>query len=129
MDADKITPLLDGVVRMRAVQDFSASQAVAFVFLLKKVLREELPCGMEAEQDGGALATIEGRIDEMALLAFDLFMQCRERLYETRANEVKRRFWLLERRHGMNRSAAASGEDDPSEPRPCASGPIRGDGS
>ena len=42
MDAGRLAPLLDGIVRIRAVQDFSPSQAVAFVFLLKQVIREEL---------------------------------------------------------------------------------------
>jgi len=42
MDCARIEALLDGIVRIRAVQDFTAGQAVAFVFLLKKVIRDEL---------------------------------------------------------------------------------------
>ncbi len=37
------------------------------------------------------LAALESRIDDMALLAFDLFMGCREKIYELRANEVRNR--------------------------------------
>jgi hypothetical protein len=36
----------------------------------------------------------------MALLAFDLFMKCRERIYEIKANEARRRMFLLERMQG-----------------------------
>src|SRR3990172_2646762 len=35
MDAGRLAPLLDGIVRIRAVQDFSPSQPVPFLFLLK----------------------------------------------------------------------------------------------
>ena len=45
----------------------------------------------------------------MALLAFDLFMKCRERIYEIRANEAKRRIFVLERMHGLEPSATACG--------------------
>jgi hypothetical protein len=32
---------------------------------------------------------LESRIDELALLAFEIYMQCREKIYECRVNEVK----------------------------------------
>lgn len=89
MDSAALTPALDGIVRIRAVQDFTASQAVAFVFLLKKIVHAELA--------GEDLAALEERIDELALLAFDLFMECREKIYEIKANEAKRRVFVMER--------------------------------
>jgi hypothetical protein len=89
VDAGRLATLLDGIVRIRAVQDFSPSQAVAFVFLLKQVIREEL--GREG------LAAVEGRIDEVALIAFDLFMRCREQMFTIKADEARRRTSLLER--------------------------------
>lgn len=118
MDATTITPLLDGIVRIRAVQDFTAGQAVAFLFLLKKVVREALQDEIQRRPDGDGLAAVEGRIDEMALLAFDLFMKCREKIYEIKANEAKRRIYVLERMHGMEPSATACGPEVPSTPRP-----------
>jgi hypothetical protein len=89
MDGGRLGALLDGIVRIRAVQDFTPSQAVAFVFLLKQVIREEL--------GGAGLAAVEGRIDEMALLAFDLFVRCREQMHAIKADEARRRTSLLER--------------------------------
>jgi hypothetical protein len=55
------------------------------------------------------LAVVEGRIDQMALLAFDLFMRCRERIYEIKENEAKRRTALLERMYAPESSAGAHG--------------------
>jgi len=89
MDEARITAALDAIVRIRAVQDHTASQAVAFLFLLKEVLREKSPAA--------DLAALENRIDRMALLAFDLYMKCREKIYEIKAEEAKRRVYLLER--------------------------------
>ncbi|HWT80113.1 MAG TPA: RsbRD N-terminal domain-containing protein [Candidatus Acidoferrum sp.] len=118
MDATTITRLLDGIVRIRAVQDFTASQAVAFLFLLKQVVREALGGEIQAVPYGDGLAALDGRIDEMALLAFDLFMKCRERMYEIKANEARRRIYVLERMYGMEPSATACGPEIPLAPRP-----------
>ena len=92
-----LSRLLDPVVKMRAVQDFSAAQAVGFVFLLKKVIREALENTKVGDSSGEDLAIAEARIDEMALLAFDLFMRCREQIYEIKANEARRRLFVRDR--------------------------------
>src|SRR6266496_3190254 len=83
MDTDRIAPALDAIIRIRAVQDLTASQAVGFVFLLKPILRELAP-----EPDQGSL---DGRIDRLALMAFDNYMQCREQLADIRVSERRRR--------------------------------------
>ncbi|MDP3001478.1 MAG: RsbRD N-terminal domain-containing protein [Bryobacterales bacterium] len=97
MDQARITAALDAIVRIRAVQDHTASQAVAFLFLLKEVLRDKSPAA--------DLAMLEKRIDRMALLAFDLYMKCREKIYEIKAEEAKRRVYVLERA-GLKRGDA-----------------------
>ncbi len=79
MDTKRIAPALDAIIRIRAVQDFTASQAVGFVFLLKPILREL------AEKNEQAL--LHDRIDRLALMAFDKYMQCREQVAEIRARE------------------------------------------
>jgi hypothetical protein len=83
MDAAPVAAALDPIIRIRAVQDLTASQAVGFVFLLKAILHELAP-----EQDQVSLGA---RIDQLALLAFDKYVQCREQLAEIRLNEGLRR--------------------------------------
>ena len=90
-----LTPVLDGIVRIRAVQDFTAGQAIAFPFMLKQIIRAEL--AGDAPHYSGELAALDARIDELALLAFDIFMKCREQIYESKVNEIKRRSFILER--------------------------------
>ena len=41
-DKEKISSCLDSIIRIRAVQDFKPSRALAFVLQLKQILREEL---------------------------------------------------------------------------------------
>lgn len=91
MNAASLAPALEGIIRIRAVQDFTPSQAVGFLFLLKGILRRESKALPEA------LAALEDRIDELALLGFDLFMKCRERIYQVKADEGRRKVDLLER--------------------------------
>lgn len=90
-------PALDGIIRIRAVQDISASRAVAFIFLLKRIVKAEFP--KDSVRFADDLAALEVRIDEMALLAFDLFMKCREQIFEIKANESRRMTFLAERIH------------------------------
>ncbi len=93
----RLTNFLDNIIRIRAVQDFTPSQAVSFIFglkdILRRELRDELRNGLSQEY-----MDFEKRIDSLALLSFDLFIQCREKIYELKAKEVKdMTFRLLER--------------------------------
>jgi len=88
--ADKISPFLDRIIRIRAIQEFSPSQAVAFVFLLKHIVRVRLKDAAQIEPVSSEdLAAFDSRVDGLALLAFDIYMQCREKLFEVRVAEVK----------------------------------------
>ena len=98
-EATTLSRLLEPIVRIRAVQDFSPSQAVAFLFLLKRVMRGTLGDELRCDPHGEGLAMVEARIDDMALLAFDLFMKCREQICQIKANEAKRRTFVWERLH------------------------------
>ena len=79
---------LESIIKIRAVQDFSPSQSVAFVYQLKNIIREELAREQNREETQASLATLEARIDTVALMAFDFYMDCRERLHRIRVNEV-----------------------------------------
>jgi hypothetical protein len=100
-DSDKVAPILDQIIRIRAVQDFSPAQAVGFVFGLKKAIRQELADELGAAAVQRDLLELESRIDRMALLAFDIYMLCREKVYEIKANEAKNRTFALLERAGL----------------------------
>lgn len=79
---------LENMIKIRAVQDFTPSQAVSFVFLFKDIVREELAREKESDHLLASLSGLDARIDKMALMAFDFYMDCRERLHRIRVNEV-----------------------------------------
>lgn len=80
------TAALDGVVRLRALQGFTASEAVSFLLPLGPILGRDRP-----GHDFGE------RIDRFMLASFDLYVACREQMWTIRANEASRRTWIVER--------------------------------
>ena len=87
-ELDGASKPLENIIKIRAVQEFAPSQAVFFVYLLKTIIREELAKEKAKEQFQESLAALETRIDTVALMAFDFYMHCRERLHQIRINEV-----------------------------------------
>lgn len=82
----ELASAVDGIVRIRAVQEFAPSAAVGFVYALKGILREELAgAGLHAAES----AALEGGVDRLALAAFDVYMQCREKIFEIRVREIR----------------------------------------
>jgi len=73
-------------VRIRAVQEFSPSAAVGFVYALRGILREELA---SAGLDAAGHAAVESGVDRLALAAFDAYMKCREKIFEIRVREIR----------------------------------------
>ncbi len=113
-----LSEFLDNIVRVRAVQDFSPSQAVSFVFSLKKVIREELTQSFQGSLPYEEVLSLEDKIDTLALSSFDVFMKCREKLYDIRANELRNMtFRLLQRVNdigeaGESKNGPTKGKDD-----------------
>jgi hypothetical protein len=102
MDPERLNASLEEVIRIRAVQDFSPSKAMSFIFLLKKVLREELDKEIkESPAASQELLTLESSLDEMALRGFDLYVRCREKIYEIRAKETKNQVSRLLQKAGL----------------------------
>ena len=101
MDYETITSFLDPIIRIRAVQNFSPSQAIGFIFFLKNVIRESLRKEIAEEQIAKDLLLFELKIDELSLIAFNLYMQCREKIYKLKANEMKDRTFRAFERAGL----------------------------
>ena len=87
---EKLTLHLDEIIKIRAVQDFMPSKALCFVLQLKDVLRGLLHEVKNANGLNTELAAFEKRIDDTALLAFDIYSKRVRKLYELRVNEINR---------------------------------------
>lgn len=98
----ELVPVLEPMVRLRAVQDFSPGQALSFLFLLKDVAREE--AARLGESAMAETERLEKRIDLLGLAAFDLYMKCREEILMIQVNAAKRSMFVeLRRAKGSGR--------------------------
>ncbi|KJS23314.1 MAG: hypothetical protein VR72_01915 [Clostridiaceae bacterium BRH_c20a] len=99
---DRIFKALDRILRITAVQDLSPSKAVSFLFLLKRVVREGLAEELREGKCLQELLDFEDKVDQSILLAFNIYLECRETIYKMRLHEVKTRCDILERINQYN---------------------------
>ncbi len=87
---DTVTAFLDGIIRIRAVQNLAPSEALSFLFAVKKIIRAqagpELLAGPDLQRE---LADLDRVVDDLALYGFDLYMRCREKIYDLKAQEAR----------------------------------------
>ncbi|MCD4743260.1 MAG: RsbRD N-terminal domain-containing protein [Desulfobacteraceae bacterium] len=93
LDEELIEQALDSVIRIRAVQNFSASKAVGFVFELKDIVKKSA---------GNDITTLfDRKVDQIALAAFNRFLKCRESIFLLKATEAKKRTYSAFERAGL----------------------------
>lgn len=84
------TAPLDRVVRVLAVQGFSAGVAIRFLFGLRDLLDKNVDMGAAEKKSWQA------KLDGLAELAVEIWCECRETLAQLRINELKNRIQQLE---------------------------------
>ncbi|MFC1840650.1 RsbRD N-terminal domain-containing protein [Thermodesulfobacteriota bacterium] len=98
----RVGPILDNIIRIRAIQDFSPSEAVSFIYLLKDAITDEL----EGLPEPGRnmlfdIISFYNKIDRAAMTAFELYMKCREKLFEIKVEGAKNQISGLLRRSDL----------------------------
>jgi len=101
LDPKAVHSYLDPIVRIRAVQAFTPSQATVFILSLKQVLREMLGIKLQDPQMAKAFMDFESKIDRLCLMAFDIFVGCKEKIYQISANETRNRTFRAFERAGL----------------------------
>jgi len=100
-NAEAVRTCLDPMIRIRAIQDFTPARAVSFIFSLKHILRNALKKELKGDRLVDELFLFETRIDETAMLAFNIYMECREKIYELKATEIHNRTFRAFERAGL----------------------------
>ena len=85
-DAAVLREVLMPMIRLKAVQDVPPSEALAFVPLLKELVPAD---GADAPSPA-ARAELARRLDALLLVAFDVFVECRQTVYQLRVHEMQR---------------------------------------
>ena len=109
---DTVLDYLDQIIRVRAVQNFTPSQAAGFLFLLKKSVREILWHEIKRLGIWEQFVALESRIDGLALASLDLYAKCREKLHEIKLQELKREHMQLLKRAQL---IVGIGDGEPAE--------------
>lgn len=71
----------ENLMRLRAVQEISAAEAVSHIFVLKDIVRERF--GREKAYDD-----LSRRLDFLVLHTFNAYAKCRDNLYRLRIREM-----------------------------------------
>ena len=90
-DLETLRPIMDPIIRIRAIQDFKPSEAVSFIFHLKSIIRKIADKSFGDQNIESELQALDSKIDRLGLVGFDIYMMCREKIYELKANEVRNR--------------------------------------
>ncbi len=94
-EAQEYAEPLDQVIRIRAVQEFTPAQAVAPLFEVKWVVRQILSGDEQGRPLLSELGPFDREVDRVVLMAFDMYMRCRDRLYQARIRELKSGSYIL----------------------------------
>lgn len=101
MNKESILTYLDPIIRIRAVQDFTPLQTVAIIFALKPILREMLEKKCTDLALCNELFELSLRIDTIGMMGFDIYVQCKEKLYAIRANQGLNRAYKTFKKAGL----------------------------
>jgi len=93
-DEAELAAILERLLLVRAVEKMSASVAVSFIFGIKQAVLTAIG-KVEIEDLHESWLAFSTKVDAVALLGFDIYSACRERLFNTRINELKRGTHIL----------------------------------
>ena len=86
---EEMIPPLEQIMKIRSIQEFSPSQAVAPLNAVQHISSGILGADKGRRHLVAELYQFEFAVGLAVLAAFDIYMQCRERLYQTRIREIK----------------------------------------
>jgi hypothetical protein len=87
---EHVKDAIEPIIRIRAVQEFSISQALSFIFEFKPLVRKEIPSLLKTEEGRRYMEDIDANIDAIMLSALDIYMSCKDTVYKLRINEAKK---------------------------------------
>ena len=111
MDRETAASFLDPIIRIRAVQDFTPSKAVAFILFLKRIIRDLLAKELKDPSVLTGFQELEQGIDELCLVGFDLYTHCREKIFQLKVDTERNKIYSAFSRAGLIDEASEDGPD------------------
>jgi len=85
IEMDEKFPGLEDLIKLRAVQEFLPSEALFFIFSLKEIIGNI----MLKDSSVNDLIAFERKMDDLTRLAFNIYTNSRNKIYEIRLSEIK----------------------------------------
>jgi RsbT co-antagonist protein rsbRD N-terminal domain len=98
VDLADLKESIDKIIKIRSVQDFSPAHAVGIFYLLKNIIRESVAGSLNDSSLVTELLQFESRIDRVLFIAFDIYMQCQQKIFQIRVDEIKNKSAMLFKR-------------------------------
>ena len=108
-DADRLYGHLEMILKIRAVQDMKPSKALAFLPSFKNLVRTEFKKEIQKGQISySELDDLFTDIDTLMLIAFDLYSESKELLYNLRIAQIKETNDILQKANLLNEAVDTS---------------------
>jgi hypothetical protein len=113
-DTQSLTACLEDIIRIRAVQDFTPSEAVSFMAKLKTVIAGQLKTEINKYNLLDDWAEFETRIDSLTQCAYELHAEMKKRIDFIRTREIDKGEKFLARLMESRVTCPRDGSSDPS---------------
>ncbi len=87
-DVARSRAILDPIIRIRAVENLSPSRALVFIPLPKEIVKESLGDRILEKFSSREWITLNCKIDQLTLQAFDNYLECREKIHQLKVKEM-----------------------------------------
>jgi len=89
-DTDALSVYIERIIRIRAVQPFTAARAVSFINGLKTVIIDQLKPSISRHNLWDEWEELQSTIDKLTHLAFKIFTKMKERIESIRTREIEK---------------------------------------
>lgn len=98
-DVAYVSAALDKILRILAVQELTPGQALSFIVTFKKIIKN-LMRDYYKNKDAmwSEWQIFDERLDNLMLIAIEIYSNCREKLYQIKVDEANHRVYSLLRR-------------------------------
>lgn len=96
---EAVSVALDKILRILAVQEFTPGQALSFIVTFKKIIKNQMKDYYKNKDEMWSEWQIfDERVDNLILMAMEIYTNCREKLYQIKVDEANSRVYSLLRK-------------------------------
>lgn len=93
----EIDSALGRLIKLKAIQEVRDTNQLAFLFSLKRIVRENCGAYSKGFSEIRELLEIESRLDQIVQKAYEIYVQSREKILELQVNEIKNKTYMFRR--------------------------------